>query len=129
MTAKSITSSTKSVAGSTWRVLVFTAIVLGAPLGAMAALAIPVTTGANIALVIAVLSVAGTHVGHVVGNELATKQSATQASLPGLDQSAALKVISGASPTAGLACVNRPPWPADGYELFYRSYGYCSSGG
>lgn len=62
---------------SIWPVLVFALIVLGAGLGATAALATGVTTGAITALVTAVLGVVGTHIGHMAGHELATKQAAT----------------------------------------------------
>jgi hypothetical protein len=79
-----------SIAGSTWPILLFALIILGAGLGAMAALTTDVTAGAITALVTAVLGVVGTHVGHVAGHELATKQSTAQQPLPGLDQLAQL---------------------------------------
>jgi hypothetical protein len=63
----------KSITGSTLPVLVFALIVLGAGFAAMAALSGAVTAGAITALVTAVLGVVGTHAGHVVGHELATK--------------------------------------------------------
>ncbi len=80
----------KSIASSTWPVLVFALIVLGAGLGAMATLASDVTAGAITALVTAVLGVVGTHVGHVAGHELAAQQSTAQPPLPGLEQLAQL---------------------------------------
>jgi hypothetical protein len=75
---------------STWPLLLFALIVLGAGLGAMAALTRGVTAGAITALVTAVLGVAGTHVGHVAGHELATKQAAAQPPMPSLEQLAQL---------------------------------------
>jgi len=85
-----ITGSTKSVAstvaGSTWPVLLFALIVLGAGLAAMAALVPAATAGAITALVTAILGVVGTHVGHVAGHELAAKQSTAQLPLSGLER-------------------------------------------
>jgi hypothetical protein len=76
----------KSIAGRTWLVLVFALIVLGAGLGAMAALAHDVTAAAITALVTAVLGVVGTHVGHVAGHVLATEQSTAQQPLAVLER-------------------------------------------
>jgi hypothetical protein len=68
----------KSIAGSTWPLLVFALAIFGGGLGAMAAFASPATPEAITALAAAVLGVAGTHVGHVAGHELATKRSVDQ---------------------------------------------------
>lgn len=75
-----------TVAGSTWPVLLFALILLGAGLAAMAALGSAVTAGAITALVTAVLGVVGTHVGHVAGHELAARQSTAQSPLSGLER-------------------------------------------
>lgn len=75
-----------SIAGSTWPVLVFALIILGAGLLAMANLTSDVTAGAITTLVTAILGVVGTHEGHVAGHELATKQSATQSLAANLNQ-------------------------------------------
>jgi hypothetical protein len=79
-------SASSTVAGSTWPVLLFALIILGAGLAAMAALTPAVTAGAITALVAAVLGVVGTHVGHVAGHELAVKQSTAQLPLSGLER-------------------------------------------
>jgi len=76
----------KSVAGSTFPVLVFSLIVLGAGLAGMAGMAGSVTTGAIAALVTAVLGVMGTHVGHVASHELAARQSTADPLSSGLEQ-------------------------------------------
>jgi hypothetical protein len=88
---KSVTSSMTSGSVSAWPVLVFALIALGAGLAAMAALSGAVTAGAITALVTAVLGVVGTHAGHVAGQKLAAKQSATHPLAAGLDQLAQLK--------------------------------------
>lgn len=76
---------------SVWPVIVFALIVLGAGLGAMAALPKgAVTAGAIATLVTAILGVVGTHAGHVAGHELATKPSPAQPPLPSLEQLAQL---------------------------------------
>jgi hypothetical protein len=80
----------KTIAGSTWPVLVFALVVLGAGLGAMAALTKDVTATAITALATAVLGVVGTHVGHVSGHELATKGSASTPMLAALEDLAQL---------------------------------------
>jgi hypothetical protein len=69
----------KTIAGSTWPILVFALIVLGAGLGAMAALAKDVTAAAITTLATAVLGVVGTHVGHVAGHQLAASESTAEA--------------------------------------------------
>jgi hypothetical protein len=84
-------SMPKSIAGSTWPVLVFALIILGGGFWAMAALTNDVTAAAITTLVTAVLGVVGTHVGHVAGHELATQQSAKQSPLPDLDRLAQLE--------------------------------------
>ena len=87
---KSLTSSMTGGPPTAWPVLVFALIALGAGLAAMAALSGAVTAGAITALVTAVLGVVGTHAGHVAGQKLATKQSATLPLADGLDQLAQL---------------------------------------
>ncbi len=87
----SVTSSMTSGTGSAWPVLVFALIALGGGLAAMAALSGDVTAATITALVTAVLGVVGTHAGHVAGQKLATKQSATHPLAAGLDQLAQLK--------------------------------------
>jgi len=88
---KSVTGSMSSGTISAWPVLVFALIALGAGLAAMAALSGDVTAATITALVTAVLGVVGTHAGHVAGQKLATKQSATHPLAAGLDQLAQLK--------------------------------------
>jgi hypothetical protein len=88
---KSVASIMTSGSVSAWPVLVFALIALGAGLAAMAALSGAVTAAAIAALVTAVLGVVGTHAGHVAGQKLATKQSATHPLAAGLDQLAQLK--------------------------------------
>lgn len=87
----SVTSSMTSGTGSAWPVLMFALIALGAGLAGMAALSGAVTAGAITALVTAVLGVVGTHAGHLAGQKLATKQSATHPLAAALDQLAQLK--------------------------------------
>ena len=87
---KSLAGSTNSGTASAWPVLVFALIALGAGLAAMAALPAVVTAGAITALVTAVLGVVGTHAGHISGQKLAAKQSATHPLVAGLDQLAQL---------------------------------------
>ncbi|SRR6266576_2495592 len=81
----------KNVTSSTWPVLVFTLIALGAGLAAMAALSGAVVAGTITALITAVLGVVGTHAGHVAGQKLAIKQPATHPLAAGLDQLSQLK--------------------------------------
>jgi hypothetical protein len=86
-----VTSSMASGTVSAWPVLVFALVALGAGLAAMAALSGAVTAGTITALVTAVLGVVGTHAGHIAGQKLATKQSATHPLAAGLDQLAQLR--------------------------------------
>jgi hypothetical protein len=84
-------SSVNGSAESVWPLIVFALIVLGAGLGAMAALPKgAVTAGAITTLVAAVLGVVGTHAGHLAGQKLATKPSPAQPPLPGLERLAQL---------------------------------------
>ena len=85
-TPKILAGIRNGMAASLWPVLVFALIALGAGLGTMAASAGDITAGAITTLVAAVLGVVGTHAGHVVGHELAAKQSPTQPPLPSLEQ-------------------------------------------
>ncbi|SRR6266851_102973 len=90
-TPKNLGNIINGTAGSIWPVIVFALIVLGAGLGAMAALPNgAVAAGAITTLVTAVLRVVGTHVGHVTGHQLAVRQSPAQPPLPGLEQLAQL---------------------------------------
>ena len=86
----SVTSSMTSGTTSAWPVLVFALIALGAGLAAMAALSGAVTAATITALVTAVLGVVGTHAGHISGQMIATKQSATHPLAAGIDQLAQL---------------------------------------
>jgi len=85
-------TTAKSITVSTWPVLVFALVVLGAGLWAMAALAEKdsVTAAAITALATAVLGVVGTHVGHVAGHELATRGAVTEALPTSLERLAQL---------------------------------------
>lgn len=88
---KTVTGSTGSGDGSSaWPVLVFALIALGAALSAMAALSGAVPAATITALITAVLGVVGTHAGHVAGQKLAAKQSATHPLASGIDQLAQL---------------------------------------
>lgn len=87
---KGVISRMNTGAVSVWPVLVFAVIALGAGLAAMAALSGAVTAGAITALVTAVLGVVGTHAGHVAGQKLASRQSATHPLAAGIDQLAQL---------------------------------------
>lgn len=88
--SKSLSGSANDGTATTWPVLAFALIALGGGLAAMAALPAAVTAGAITALVTAVLGVVGTHAGHVAGQKLAAKQSATHPLVAGLDQLAQL---------------------------------------
>jgi fatty acid desaturase len=64
----------KEIPAITWVMVVFALLVLAGGLTAMAFIRGKATAGAITALVTAVLGVVGTHVGHVAGHQLATKQ-------------------------------------------------------
>lgn len=87
---KGVISNMNTSNVSVWPVLVFALIALGGGLAAMAALSGAVTAGTITALVTAVLGVVGTHAGHVAGQKLAIRQSATHPLAAGIDQLAQL---------------------------------------
>ena len=81
----------RSVARSTWPVLLFALVILGTGLWAMVTVTDSVTAADIIALVAAVLGVVGTHVGHVTGHELGREHPTAERLAAGLERLRALK--------------------------------------
>jgi hypothetical protein len=81
----------RTVARSTWPVLLFALVVLGTALWAMVRAVDTVTAADVTALAAAVLGVIGTHVGHVTGHELGKEHPIAERLAAGVARLEALK--------------------------------------